>query len=91
MSTNAVISTTYTVPSVRWIALNTAGNILLAFADNSDSMWLINLSASTITPVAIPGFSRPVNAFFSSDGNTAYVLNCGNQCGGSASPSVSAV
>ena len=83
------ITTTYAVPSVRWIALNTAGTTMLAFADNSDSMWLINLSATTITPVAIPGFSRPVGAFFSSDGNTAYVLNCGNQCGGSASPSVS--
>ena len=28
-----------------------------------------------------PGFSRPVNAFFSSDSNTAYVLNCGWECG----------
>ncbi len=86
--TNAIISTAYTVPSVRWIALNPAGNILLAFADNSDSMWLINVGATPITPVAIAGFSRPVNAIFSSDGNTAYVLNCGNQCGGSAPPSV---
>ena len=85
---NFDISATYTVPSVRWIALNPGGTILLAFADNSDSMWLINLSATPITPVAISGFSRPVNAFFSSDGNTAYVLNCGNQCGGSAAPSV---
>jgi hypothetical protein len=86
--TNSVITTTYTVPSVRWIALDTTSNIMLAFADNSDSMWVINLGASTITPVAIPGFSRPVNAFFSSDGSTAYVLNCGNQCGGTAPPSV---
>lgn len=62
---------------------------MLAFADTSDSTWLIDLTASTITAVAIPGFSRPVNAFFSSDGNTAYVLNCGNQCGGTDSPSVS--
>ena len=86
--TNGVISTSYSVPSVRWIALNPAGNVILAFADNSDSVWLINLGASTITPVAIPGFSRPVNAFISSDGNTAYVLNCGTQCGGTATPSV---
>jgi hypothetical protein len=83
------ITTSYAVPSVRWIALNPAGTLMLAFADTSDSMWLIDLTASTITPVAIPGFSRPVNALFSSDGNTAYVLNCGNQCGGTGSPSVS--
>ncbi len=84
---NSVVSS-IPVPSVRWVALNPAGTILLAFADNSDSMWLIDLSASTITPVAIAGFSRPVNAFFTSDGNTAYVLNCGSQCGGSEPPSV---
>ena len=83
-----VISSTINVPSVRWVALNPAGTMMLAFADNSDNVWVINLAASTITPVAITGFSRPVNAFFSSDGNTAYVLNCGNQCGGSQPPSV---
>lgn len=86
---SGTVTTTYPVPSVRWIALNPAGTLMLAFADTSDSMWLIDLTASTITPVAIPGFSRPVNAFFSSDGNTAYVLNCGNQCAGKGAPSVS--
>ncbi|HEY1985695.1 MAG TPA: hypothetical protein VGG85_09815 [Terracidiphilus sp.] len=30
-------------------------------------------------------FDRPVKAVFSSDGGTAYVLNCGVECGGSAS------
>jgi hypothetical protein len=30
-------------------------------------------------------FDRPVKAVFSADGNTAYVLNCGAECGGSAS------
>ncbi len=30
-------------------------------------------------------FDRPVKAVFSGDGNTAYVLNCGAECGGSAS------
>ena len=58
-----------------------AGNTLLVFADNSDSVFLINLTATTPTAVEIPGFSRPVNAFFSSDSNTAYVLNCGWECG----------
>lgn len=35
-------------------------------------------------------FDRPVKAVFSADGSTAYVLNCGAECGGSVS-SVSAV
>ena len=30
-------------------------------------------------------FDRPVKAVFSPDGSTAYVLNCGQECGGSAS------
>jgi hypothetical protein len=30
-------------------------------------------------------FDRPVKAVFSSDGGTAYVLNCGPECGGTAS------
>lgn len=39
---------------------------------------------------SIPGFDRPVGAVFSSDDNTAYVLNCGAECGGS-SASIQAV
>lgn len=85
---NAAISTSYSVPSVRWIALSPNGNTMLAFADNSDSMWVIDLTQTTVTPVAVPGFARPVNAFFSSDSNTAYVLNCGPQCGTNSPPSV---
>lgn len=32
-----------------------------------------------------PSFDRPVGAYFSLDGNTAYVLNCGQECGGNKS------
>ncbi|MBW8869200.1 MAG: hypothetical protein JF563_00195 [Acidobacteriales bacterium] len=30
-------------------------------------------------------FDRPIKAMFSADGSTAYVLNCGQECGGAAS------
>jgi len=83
--TNSFVSASYPVPSARYIAISPNGNYLLVFADNTDSMYLINLTATTITPVEEPGFARPVNAFFSSDSNTAYVLNCGPECG-SANP-----
>jgi hypothetical protein len=82
------LTTSYDVPSVRYIALSPSGQYLLAFASNSDSLWLINLTASTVTPVEIPGFARPINAFFSTDSNTAYVLNCGPECGSSGKASV---
>ncbi len=29
-----------------------------------------------------PGFDRPIGAYFSLDGTTAYILNCGPECGG---------
>lgn len=78
----------YPVPSARYVALSPNGQYLLVFADNSDSLFLINLSASTVSAVAVPGFARPINAFFSADGNTAYVLNCGPECGSSNPASV---
>jgi len=78
---NLNISATYPVPSASYVVLSPNGQILLVFAKNSDSVFLINLQATTITPVEIPGFSRPATAFFSSDNNTAYVLNCGWECG----------
>ena len=83
------ISANYPVPSARFVAISPNGQTLLVFASNSDTMWLINLSATSPTAVAIPGFARPVNAFFSSDSSTAYVLNCGQQCASQAGlPSV---
>ncbi len=82
------ITATYDVPSARYIALSPSGQYLLVFAGNSDSVFLINLTASTVAPVEIPGFARPINAFFSTDSNTAYVLNCGPECGSSGPASV---
>jgi len=82
------ITATYAVPSARYIALSPSGQVLLVFADDSDSVFLINLSATTPSPVEIPGFARPVNAFFSSDSNTAYVISCGVECGSTSGASV---
>ncbi len=82
------ITATYAVPSARYIALSPSGQFLLVFADDSDSVFLLNLTATTVSPVEIPGFARPVNAFFSSDSNTAYVISCGVECGSTAGASV---
>jgi WD40 repeat protein len=83
---NQTITTTYDVPSVSTVALSPSGQYLLGFAGNSDSVFLLDLKANTIAVVEIPGFARPVNAFFGSDSNTAYVINCGPECGSSAGP-----
>ena len=85
------VSAQYSVPSARYAAISPDGNTLLAFADNSDSVFLINVSATSPSVTEIPGFARPVNAFFSSDSNTAYVINCGPECGSSNPASVSSL
>ncbi len=80
------ITATYPVPAAHGVAISPDGNTLLVFALNSDTMYLIDLTAAAPTAVAIPGFARPVNAFFSSDNSTAYVINCGPECGSTAGP-----
>lgn len=43
-----------------------------------------NLPVYCVVPV--PGtYDRPIGAYFSLDGSTGYVLNCGRECGGTAS------
>ena len=48
-----------------------------------------NLPVYCVVPVpdspTKPSLDRPVGAYFSLDGSTAYVLNCGPECGGNAS------
>ncbi len=88
--TAADVSTRYQVPSARYVAISPSGNTLFVFADNSDSVFLINVTATSPTVTEVPGFARPVNAFFSSDGNTAYIINCGPECGSSNPASVAA-
>ena len=41
-------------------------------------------SRDTANPLItfVPGFDRPVAAFFNSDDTIAYVVNCGAECGG---------
>jgi len=74
------------IPAARYVAISPDGKTLLIFATNSDAMYLVNLAATNLAPVAITGFAAPVNAFFSSDNSTAYVLNCGPECGSAAGP-----
>ena len=85
-TTNIAITSAYPVPSANSVAISPDGKTLLVFARNSDTMYLIDLTATSPTAVAIPGFAAPVNAFFSSDSSTAYVINCGPECGSKAGP-----
>jgi hypothetical protein len=77
---NRRISATIPVPLVRFLSLNKARTKVLAFAENSNSVYVIDTTANTAT--AVPGFDRPVAALFTSDDTHAYILNCGPECGG---------
>ena len=86
------------IPSVHFLAMSHGGSRLLAFTDVLSSLYgqgCSNLSPAyvfVITPsdvginpcpvIPVPGFDRPVQAYFSSDDTTAYIVNCGVECGG---------
>lgn len=70
------------VPSVRFLAISHNGNRLLAFSDNLNSVSIISFGTGNPVVTTVAGFDRPVTAFFSGDDNTAYVVNCGRECGG---------
>lgn len=105
LETNSTIAT-IAVPTVQTVVTNAGGTQLLGFSSDSDSVAVIS-PAIAVGPVdqgcdpgspstacfllANPGFSRPVYAIYSSDGSTAYVLNCGLQCGGTQPASVAVV
>jgi hypothetical protein len=92
------ITTTIPVQGAHYISLSPDGTHLLAFSDvppkapdNSDTATLITMTntGSNSSPVwnftsavQVSGLDRPAWAVFSADSSTAYILNCGAECGG---------
>ena len=72
-----------------YLSIGNLGNRILAFSEGSDDVAnaiavITPSSVGTANPVItfVPGFDHPVWAYFNSDDTTAYVLNCGPECGG---------
>lgn len=91
------LTTTIAVPGAQTVVASDSGSQLLVFSNDSDSVTVLspalavppvdtscltNPPNSVCTIVTSNNFSRPVSAIVS--GSTAYILNCGTQCGGSA-------
>jgi hypothetical protein len=76
------VTATIPVPAARFIVPN--GNQILVFSDNSDTVTVISTALIGVSdPLSyVTGFDRPVWAILSSDATTAYVFNCGLECGG---------
>ncbi|MGA8619236.1 MAG: hypothetical protein WB660_12045 [Candidatus Sulfotelmatobacter sp.] len=80
-----LITATIGVPSAQTVVSSPSGNQLLVFSNDSNIVTVVSpLVQNTGVPLAstVVGFDRPVYAVFSSDGSTAYILNCGAECGG---------
>ena len=82
----ANISASIAVPAVHYLAESHNSNRILAFSDNSDSVTVITpsyIGTSTDPRTVVCCFDHAVGGVFSDDDNTAYVFNCGAECGGS--------
>ena len=77
-----VLTNSIPVPRARRVVLSPDGKRLLAFADSTDQMWVIDTTTQNATVVT--GFDRPVFGVFSTDNSKAFILNCGPECGGTA-------
>ncbi len=77
----------------RDLFIGNTGTRVLAFSQGSGQNFdsVANVAAvitpssiATANPVVtfVPGFDHPIAAFFNSDDTTAYVVNCGAECGG---------
>lgn len=87
------LTTTIAVSNAQTVVSNGSGSQLLVFSNDSNSVTVLS-PAAAVPPVdtscltnppnavctIVPGFDRPVYGII--NGNTAYVLNCGPQCGG---------
>ncbi len=93
MNFTSAVLTTIAVTNAQTVIATANGAQLLVFSNDSDSVAVItpsnavppvDLSCLSTTPnsvcAIVPGFDRPV--FGVVNGNTAYIMNCGPQCGG---------
>jgi hypothetical protein len=82
------IAATISVPNAQTVVSSPDGTQLLVFSGESQISHVVTvlypLLVNTSTPatVTLSGFDSPVYGVFSADGSTAYILNCGAQCGG---------
>ena len=87
------LTTSIAVTNAQTVVSNASGTQLLVFSNDSNSVTVLSPGAA-VPPVdtscitnppnavctIVAGFDRPVYAII--NGNTAYILNCGPQCGG---------
>ena len=81
--TSGNVSDTISVPNAQTVVSDSTGTTLLVFSNDSDSVTIVTpalLNSGASATQLVPGFDRPVYGFI--NGSTAYILNCGAECGG---------
>jgi hypothetical protein len=105
-SSSGAVSAIVPIPGARYLVPSPNGNQILVFSNSTNTVSLITptllgasgqpSSVSLCTSVQVPAcilpatFDRPIWAAFDPSGSTAYVINCGPECGGTTA-GVSAV
>jgi hypothetical protein len=82
--TNGSTTATIPIPGAHFLVSNPDGSKILVISDTANTVTVLdpNLITSGTPLNTMTGFDKPVGAVFSPDGSTAYVLNCGAECGG---------
>jgi hypothetical protein len=83
------VSATLPIAGARYLAQSHNGNRILVLGSRPDTVTVLTPSSvgtSTDPRLDVQSslFDHPVWAVFSSDDSTAYILNCGPECGGTA-------
>jgi hypothetical protein len=87
------VVTPVTVPSPSRLVLSPNGTKLLVFSDNppvpqptvnKGVFFVIDVASKTVASVAGPNLDQPFNAVFNGNETSAFILNCGAECGGTA-------
>ena len=85
---SATVTATIPISGARFVIPSPSGNQMLVISDTAGTVSVLAPALIASDPtnalITLTGFDKPVWAVFSSDGSTAYVMNCGPECGGPA-------
>lgn len=87
---SAGVTATIPIAGARFVVPSPSGNQILVISDTANTVTVLapafiatgNALTTVVTNPPTTFFDKPVWAVFSSDGTTAYVMNCGPECGG---------
>jgi len=85
------------IPAARRVVMSPGGTKVLVFTDpqaqpsaNGNAFWVIDVASKGLAIVTSPTkLDQPITAVFGTSDTQAFILNCGDECGGTAASVVS--